>query len=136
MTIALVTNRSNRKLALALGLIGIAGEMFALRHLLVNCYPFKMFAYPPAQFYSRLGNWGSVAVLAASVAAAVFLARKWPPLVPPLTTVLAPLGYFAVGVIATSVTYGWSVPAGTRNFDDYRIGEATAEFFNLGGSCR
>lgn len=117
--------------AFAVAGIGVVGELVVLRHLLVDCYPFKMLTYPPWQFYAQLGNYGSVAVFGVMTLVAVVIARRAPLLVPPVTTAVAPLLYLTVVAVATLVLYGWAVPAGTRNFDGYTIGKATAEFASI-----
>lgn len=116
------------RLALGFGTIGSLGEIALLRHELVNCYPFKMFTYPPWQFYHQLGNTGAVTVGALAVLLVLFLGRRAPLLTPPVATILAPLMYLGLVALLTAAYYGWTVPSGTRNFDDYSVGAATSAF--------
>jgi hypothetical protein len=119
---------TSSRAALALASIGVAGEIIVLRHLLVDCYPYKMLTYPPSQFYWWLGNGGGVAILAVMLLFAELLSRRAPLLVPAAATALTPLVFLATLLIATHVGYGWTVPPGDRNFDGYTVTAATSEF--------
>jgi hypothetical protein len=46
----------------------------------------------------------------------------------PALTALAPVLYLTVVVAATALSYGFALPAGARNFDDYTVWQATEEF--------
>jgi hypothetical protein len=129
-----------------IALTGVAGELVLLRHRLVDSYPFKIFSYPPAEFYEAAGNYGSLGILAVTVALAWALRRRMPLLLPPLLTTLTPLLFLALLLGLTSARYGWTVPADARNFDGYAVGAATGEFagtalplaatgFVIGGLC-
>lgn len=121
-------------LAIAIASIGVVGETAVLRHQLVNCYPFKMFTYPPAHYYQQLGNLGAFGVGALAILIVIVLSRRAPLLAPPAATVLAPFLYVVLVAVITTVLYGWTVPAGTRNFDGYGIGAATGEFVRSAGA--
>jgi hypothetical protein len=109
-------------------LVGVAGESLVLRHELVDSYPFKMMTFPPWQFYEALGNWSAVAAVVAAAVVGVWRLKS-PLALPPLLTAIAPLFLLAIVASATSVRYGFSVPAGVRNFDGYTVNQAT---FDLG----
>jgi hypothetical protein len=119
--------RSDQSFAAVITSIGVVGEAAILWHALVHTYPFKVFTYPPPQFFERLAHLLAVAVSVIFVAIAFWMARRISWATPPIVTFLAPL-VFAAGVAAiTVVRYGTEVPAGFRNFDDYTIGQALRE---------
>lgn len=120
--------RALTRTAVVIAGIGVVGELVLLRHLLVNCYPFKMFTYPPSGFYAHLGNFGSLAILAAMALLTIVIARKRAAFLPLIMTVLTPLLYFGLVVAMTAALYGWTVPPNVRNFDDYTIAYAISEF--------
>ena len=108
--------------------IGVVGEVFLLRHELVDCYPFKIMSYPPAGFYEHVAIIGGVGVLLFAVGASIFSAARWPEITPAALTFLGPIVAIGILAIATSIFYGWSVPALTHNFDETTIVGATWEF--------
>ena len=116
------------RLAVLFGTLGVIGETAILRHQLVNCYPFKMLTYPPWRFYQQVGNAGSFVVAILAVVIVFQFATRASLLAPPAATVLAPFIYVALVVVLTAAIYGWTVPAGTRNFDGYTVVAATGEF--------
>jgi hypothetical protein len=109
-------------------LVGLIGELVLLRHRLVDTYPFKLFTYPPGEFYEALGNFGSLGILVVTTVLAWALRHRIPLLLPPLLTTVTPLLFLALLIGLTATLYGWTVPADTRNFDGYAVGAATREF--------
>ena len=113
---------------MGLTVTGVTGEVFILRHELIECYPFKMMTYPPAAFYEHLGNAGAFVIAAILVTVGVWWARTWPMTAPPGLALLGPLLYLAAVAALTVVCFGASVPSGMRNLDGYTIRQATADF--------
>ena len=118
---------SVRIAALIVSMVGVSGELILIRHELVNCYPFKMMSYPPGEFYEQLGNIGIPASLVALLVCTFIVAMRRPVIAPALMTAVAPLACVALVAGLTVALYGFSVPAGIRNFDGYSITEATGE---------
>jgi hypothetical protein len=85
------------------GLAGVWQEMRLTRHLLVDCYPFKMMSDPPADLYAALGRYGPWGILGLSLLLIPLLqlvpwvARR-PALMPAILTAAAP-AMFWVGVL-------------------------------------
>ena len=120
--------RSDQSFAAVITFIGVAGEAAILWHELVHSYPFKVFTYPPPQFFAQLASVLAVAVSFIFAGISFWAARRISWATPPIVTFLAPLVFAAAVAAMTIVRYGTEVPAGFRNFDDYTVGQALREF--------
>lgn len=121
-----------RNIALALvTFTGAAGEVFALRRELIDSYPFKMLSYPPAAFYESIGNVGAIVLSILAVAGAMLALVKWPELAPALVTFLMPIAWIFSLAIATTISYGWSVPGTIQNYDETTVVAATLQFAKI-----
>lgn len=115
-------------LAAVLATIGVAGESFLLRDLLVHTYPFKVSSYPSPEFFALTGNVLAPVLVAAFALAAVFLSRRSPVATPLFLTVLLPVVFALAVAVVTVISHGFQVPASFGNMDGYTIGQTLGDF--------
>jgi hypothetical protein len=92
------------------------------RHLLVDCYPFKMMGDPPWTLYAALGRFGPFAIFGLSLALIPLLqlvprVRRRPALIPAILNVAAPAMFGLLVLVAP-----WVWP-GVSTFGDNFDGE-------------
>jgi hypothetical protein len=117
-------------IALVVGGIGAFGQAFLLHHELIDCYPYKMMSFPPAEFYADIAKSGVYfAPIAATFCGFLFgLKRFWLAIIAPI--VLSPL-IFACVFKASLITREWSgVTDVGRNFDDTKSLTLAQVFFS------
>jgi hypothetical protein len=102
------------------GLAGVWQGGLLTRHLLVDCYPFKMMSDPSGDFYAALGRYGPFAIFGLSVLLIPLLqlvpwVRRRPALMPAILNVAAPAMFWLVVLVAPWVWPGVSTFG--ENFD-------------------
>jgi hypothetical protein len=102
------------------GLAGVWQGGLLTRHLLVDCYPFKMMSDPSADFYEALGRYGPFAIFGLSLLLIPLLqlvprVRRRPALIPAILNVAAPAMFWLGVLVAPWVWPGVSTFG--ENFD-------------------
>src|SRR3954452_3990550 len=104
----------------AFGLAGVWQGGLLTRHLLVDCYPFKMMDDPPWTLYAALGRYGPWGIFGLSLLLILGLqlvprVRRRPALMPAILNVAAPAMFWLVVLVAPWGRAGVSTLG--RNFD-------------------
>jgi hypothetical protein len=104
----------------AFGLAGVWQGGLLTRHLLVDCYPFKMMSDPPGTLYAALGRYGPWIILGLSLLLIPVLqivprVRRRPALMPAILNVAAPAMFWLGVLVAPWVWPGVSTFG--QNFD-------------------
>ena len=117
-------------LAIGLASIGVLGQAALLRHQLVDCYPFKLLNYPPAEFMSALGNYGFLLVVLFVLVGGLFLLKRSLVWAPALLCLIAPLAFALLFLSSCRLFYPGPVPGDLQNYDWLTYPQIRAEFLN------